>query len=87
MAHKKGQGSSRNGRDSQSQRRGVKRFAGEQVLAGKFEAQTGKPDRLVAQFVRCPFDGGHAVEVEKRFGDLAIAGLLKPCVECAKCED
>ncbi len=34
MAHKKGQGSSRNGRDSQAQRRGVKRFAGEQVLAG-----------------------------------------------------
>jgi large subunit ribosomal protein L27 len=34
MAHKKGQGSSRNGRDSQSQRRGVKRYAGELVLAG-----------------------------------------------------
>jgi large subunit ribosomal protein L27 len=34
MAHKKGQGSSRNGRDSQSQRRGVKRFAGQQVRAG-----------------------------------------------------
>ena len=34
MAHKKGQGSSRNGRDSQGQRRGVKRFAGEAVLAG-----------------------------------------------------
>ena len=34
MAHKKGQGSSRNGRDSQGQRRGVKRFAGQQVLAG-----------------------------------------------------
>jgi len=34
MAHKKGQGSSRNGRDSQSQRRGVKRSAGEAVLAG-----------------------------------------------------
>ena len=34
MAHKKGQGSSRNGRDSQSQRRGVKRYAGEAVLAG-----------------------------------------------------
>jgi len=34
MAHKKGQGSSRNGRDSQAQRRGVKRFSGEQVLAG-----------------------------------------------------
>ena len=34
MAHKKGQGSSRNGRDSQGQRRGVKRFAGQEVLAG-----------------------------------------------------
>jgi large subunit ribosomal protein L27 len=34
MAHKKGQGSSRNGRDSQSQRRGVKRYAGQKVLAG-----------------------------------------------------
>ena len=34
MAHKKGQGSSRNGRDSKAQYRGVKRFAGEKVLAG-----------------------------------------------------
>ena len=34
MAHKKGQGSSRNGRDSQSQRRGVKRFGGQHVHAG-----------------------------------------------------
>lgn len=34
MAHKKGQGSSRNGRDSNGQRRGVKRFAGERVRAG-----------------------------------------------------
>jgi len=34
MAHKKGQGSSRNGRDSNGQRRGVKRYAGELVLAG-----------------------------------------------------
>jgi large subunit ribosomal protein L27 len=34
MAHKKGQGSSRNGRDSHGQRRGVKRFAGEHVHAG-----------------------------------------------------
>jgi len=34
MAHKKGQGSSRNGRDSNSQRLGVKRFGGEKVLAG-----------------------------------------------------
>ena len=34
MAHKKGQGSSRNGRDSQAQRRGIKRYAGQHVLAG-----------------------------------------------------
>ena len=34
MAHKKGQGSSRNGRDSNAQRLGVKRFGGEHVLAG-----------------------------------------------------
>lgn len=34
MAHKKGQGSSRNGRDSNAQRRGVKKFGGEQVYAG-----------------------------------------------------
>ncbi len=34
MAHKKGVGSSRNGRDSQSKRLGVKRFAGEFVTGG-----------------------------------------------------
>ncbi|MDD6088114.1 MAG: 50S ribosomal protein L27 [Desulfovibrionaceae bacterium] len=34
MAHKKAGGSSRNGRDSQSQRRGVKRFGGQGVSAG-----------------------------------------------------
>ncbi len=34
MAHKKGQGSSRNGRDSNSQRRGVKKFGGERVQPG-----------------------------------------------------
>ena len=34
MAHKKGGGSTRNGRDSQSQRLGVKRYAGQQVNAG-----------------------------------------------------
>jgi large subunit ribosomal protein L27 len=34
MAHKKGQGSSRNGRDSNSQRRGIKVFGGEKINAG-----------------------------------------------------
>lgn len=50
MAHKKGQGSSRNGRDSNAQRRGVKKFGGEAVQAGniiirqvgtKYHAGTG----------------------------------------------
>ena len=34
MAHKKGQGSTRNGRDSQPKMRGVKRFSGQEVKAG-----------------------------------------------------
>lgn len=34
MAHKKGQGSTRNGRDSQGQRRGIKKFGGEKVIPG-----------------------------------------------------
>lgn len=34
MAHKKGGGSSRNGRDSRSQRLGIKKFGGERVISG-----------------------------------------------------
>lgn len=34
MAHKKGQGSSRNGRESNAQRLGVKKFGGQEVIAG-----------------------------------------------------
>ena len=34
MSHKKGQGTSRNGRDSNAQRRGVKKYGGETVSAG-----------------------------------------------------
>jgi len=62
MAHKKGVGSSRNGRDSNSQRLGVKRFAGQLVTGGsilvrqrgtKFKAGlnvgTGKDDTLFAK--------------------------------------
>ena len=39
MAHKKGQGSTRNGRDSNAQRRGMKKFGGEFVLAGNIIAR------------------------------------------------
>ncbi|MFO0918019.1 MAG: 50S ribosomal protein L27 [Planctomycetaceae bacterium] len=39
MAHKKGQGSSRNGRDSLAKRLGIKKFGGEAVLAGNILAR------------------------------------------------
>jgi len=39
MAHKKGQGSSRNGRDSVSKRRGIKKFGGQAVSAGNILAR------------------------------------------------
>ena len=39
MAHKKGVGSSRNGRDSHSQRLGLKKFGGERVLGGNILAR------------------------------------------------
>ena len=39
MAHKKGQGSSRNGRDSNAQRRGIKKFGGQHVDAGNILAR------------------------------------------------
>ena len=39
MAHKKGQGSVKNGRDSQSKRLGVKKFGGESVVAGNIIEQ------------------------------------------------
>jgi large subunit ribosomal protein L27 len=61
MAHKKGQGSSRNGRDSNGQRRGIKAFGGEAVRTGSiiirqcgtpfkpgFNVGRGKDDTLFA---------------------------------------
>lgn len=39
MAHKKGQGSTRNGRDSNPQYRGVKKFGGQAVIAGNILAR------------------------------------------------
>jgi len=57
MAHKKGQGSSRNGRDSNAQYRGVKVFGGETVTAGSI---------LVRQ-VGLKFKPGHNVGVGKDY--------------------
>ena len=50
MAHKKGGGSSRNGRDSQSQRLGIKKFGGEQVLAGNILVRQRGTQLLIERF-------------------------------------
>ena len=66
MAHKKAGGSSRNGRDSEAKRLGVKRFGGETVLAGRdtcdkkqfsiigfrhIQEISGKKDRAIRLFI------------------------------------
>ncbi len=68
MAHKKGQGSSRNGRDSQPQFRGVKKFGGEAVRAGNI---------LVRQ-VGTKFHAGNNVGTGSDFTLFALAdGVVK----------
>ncbi len=53
MAHKKGQGSSRNGRDSNAQRRGVKLYGGQKAKVGSIIVRQGgtpfKPGRFVGR--------------------------------------
>lgn len=68
MAHKKGQGSSRNGRDSNAQRRGVKKYGGEQVIAGNI---------LVRQ-VGTRFHPGHGVGMGRDYTLFALVdGVVK----------
>ncbi len=68
MAHKKGQGSSRNGRDSNGQRRGVKRFAGESVIAGN----------IIVRQVGNTFHAGRGVGQGKDFTLFALVdGVVK----------
>jgi large subunit ribosomal protein L27 len=68
MAHKKGAGSTRNGRDSNSQRRGVKVYGGERVSAGSI---------LVRQ-VGSSIHAGHNVGVGKDYSLFAMVdGVAK----------
>jgi large subunit ribosomal protein L27 len=68
MAHKKGQGSSRNGRDSSAQYRGVKVFGGQEVTAGSI---------LVRQ-VGSTFHAGTNVGVGRDYTLWArVAGVVK----------
>ena len=63
MAHKKGQGSVKNGRDSNAQHRGVKKFGGEQVTAGTI---------LIRQVGNC-FHAGENVGTGKDFTLFAVS--------------
>jgi large subunit ribosomal protein L27 len=68
MAHKKAGGSSRNGRDSRGQRRGVKKFGGEVVRAGN----------IIVRQVGSTFHAGTNVGVGKDFTLFALVdGLVK----------
>ena len=68
MAHKKGGGSSRNGRDSNSQRLGVKRFGGEMVTSGS----------IIIRQHGTQFHPGHNVGLGKDYTIFAtIDGFVK----------
>ncbi len=68
MAHKKGASSSRNGRDSEAQRLGVKRFGGQQVSAGE----------IIVRQRGTKFHPGHLVG---RGGDDTLFALAAGAVE------
>ncbi|MDR3233448.1 MAG: 50S ribosomal protein L27 [Planctomycetaceae bacterium] len=63
MAHKKGQGSSRNGRDSNGQRRGVKVFGGQEVRAGN----------IIVRQVGTKFHAGKGVALGSDYTIFALA--------------
>lgn len=67
MAHKKGQGSTKNGRDSNAQHRGVKRFGGSRVTAGT----------IIVRQCGTPFRPGHNV---KRGNDDTLFSLIEGTV-------
>ncbi len=67
MAHKKGAGSSKNGRDSQSKRLGVKRFGGEHVISGN----------IIVRQRGTQFKPGHNVGIGRDFTIYAtVAGQV-----------
>lgn len=91
MAHKKGGGSSRNGRDSNSQRLGVKRFAGQTVTGGSILVrQRGTRFRPGANVGRGKDDTLYArVAGVVRFQDRGRMGRfisIEPLVEAASGE-
>jgi len=68
MAHKVGQGSTSNGRDSNSQRRGVKKYAGESVI----------PGNIIVRQVGSPFKAGSGVGMGRDYTIFAkVAGKVE----------
>lgn len=68
MAHKKGQGSTRNGRNSNAQYRGVKKYGGEQVVAGN----------IIIRQVGSTFHAGDGVGTGKDYTLFALKdGVVK----------
>ncbi len=65
MAHKKGQGSSRNGRDSNSQRRGVKVYGGQNIQCGIHYRAAGRNKNSSGQQCR-PGQGFYAFRAHQR---------------------
>jgi large subunit ribosomal protein L27 len=75
MAHKKGLGSSKNGRDSVSKRRGVKKFAGEKVISGN----------IIVRQVGTKFGAGPNVRVGRDYTLYAVAdGVVNFRLHCGK---
>ena len=75
MAHKKGQGTSMNGRDSQSKRLGVKRFGGQVVLAGNILVRQRGTKLHPGKNVELLIDAFSALPQP---ADLVIAGMQLP---------
>ncbi|MBM3319309.1 MAG: 50S ribosomal protein L27 [Candidatus Eisenbacteria bacterium] len=84
MAHKKGVGSSRNGRDSQAKRLGVKRFSGERVLGGEILVRQRGTCIYPGRNVGCGGDHtlfakvGGIVEYVRKGRDRKIVNVLVP---------
>ena len=74
MAHKKGGGSSRNGRDSNAQRLGVKRYAGQQVLSGNILVR--QVAGFVARRIRCYARTGQSCRQGSEMGFIKFGSRL-----------
>lgn len=90
MAHKKAGGSSRNGRDSNSKRLGVKHFGGENVIAGNIivrqkgtKCHPGKNVGMGKDYTLFALKEGKVQFVEKGLGSRLIVNVIENTTEAA----